>query len=560
VIRCAVLATPSGSMKFAPSGRLFFRPYNRAVIPAVQPTLPELPRGPIRLAEVLAAFSLATDLGMAQSMGHVIRACYIGMHTARELGLAPEEQAELYYAILLMHSGCTAGSSLLAKLLRADELAAGRELGRLDPTNPLEIINWLAHNVAPDAPIPSRVMHMVEVVLGAGQAKREGERTACEVGVRVAQRLGLAHGVEATLLQLSEQWNGSGPNGLKGDRIRLCARLLNLSSWFETFLDARGRSGAEDMILRLKGKMFDPRAVEAFKAAAKDSRFWEALASENLREMVLDMEPDTPYRHIGEARFDDVVLAFADFADIKSASTLGHSQETARLAEALAQHMGRPPSDVILIRRAALLHDLGHAAVGNNILDKQGPLTPAEQEKMRLHPYYTERILSTVAALRPLAAIAGAHHEWLNGQGYYRGLSGEALPLGARILAVADAFQDLAATNPGHPCLEPQAALKAMQPEVGTHFSPDCFAALAEVLKVAAPAPKARRERPAGLSEREIEVLRLVARGLTNRQIAQSLYLSEKTIGHHLEHIFNKIGVSTRGAAVYFALEHGLIV
>jgi len=528
-------------------------------MPAVQPTLPESPHGPIRLVEVLAAFSLATDLGMAQPMGHVLRACFIGMRVAHELRLTSDEQAELYYAILLMHSGCTAGSSLLANLLLADELAAGRDLSRRDPSNPLEIVNWLALNVAPDAPIPARVLHILEALLRGLDTHREGDQTTCEVGARVARRLGLAHGVEATLLQLNEQWDGHGPNGRRGDQIRPCARILNFASRLEMFFETRGRARAEDLARRLRGKLFDPQVVEAFKAAAKDSRFWEALANENLREMVLDMEPDTPYRHIGEAKFDDVVLAFADFADIKSASTLGHSHETARLAETLAQHMGRPPSEVILIRRAALLHDLGHAAVGNNILDKQGPLTPAEQEKLRLHPYYTERILSTVAALRPLAAIAGAHHEWVNGQGYYRGLPGEALPLGARLLAVADAFQDLAATNPGHPGLEPPAALKAMQPEVGTHFSPDCFAALAEVLKVAAPTPKTRRERPAGLSEREIEVLRLVAKGLTNRQIAQSLHLSEKTVGHHLEHVFNKIGVSTRGAAVYFALEHGLL-
>ena len=470
------------------------------MISAVQPTLPELPHGPIRLAEVLAAFSLATDLGMAQPMGHVLRACHIGMRVAHELRLTSDEQAELYYAILLMHSGCTAGSSLLANLLLADELAAGRDLSRRDPSNPLEIVNWLALNVAPDAPIPARVLHILEALLRGLDTHREGDQTTCEVGARVARRLGLAHGVEATLLQLNEQWDGHGPNGRRGDQIRPCARILNFASRLEMFFETRGRARAEDLARRLRGKLFDPQVVEAFKAAAKDSRFWEALANENLREMVLDMEPDTPYRHIGEAKFDDVVLAFADFADIKSASTLGHSHETARLAETLAQHMGRPPSEVILIRRAALLHDLGHAAVGNNILDKQGPLTPAEQEKLRLHPYYTERILSTVAALRPLAAIAGAHHEWVNGQGYYRGLPGEAFPLGARLLAVADAFQDLAATNPGHPGLEPPAALKAMQPEVGTHFSPDCFAALAEVLKVAAPTPKTRRERPAGLS------------------------------------------------------------
>ena len=529
------------------------------MIPAVQPTLPKFPRGPIRLAEVLAAFSLATDLGMSQSMGHVIRAGYIGMRLAHELRLSVQEQAELYYSILLMHSGCTAGSSLMANLIRADEWEAGRDLSRRDPTNLLEIVDWLARNVAPGAPLPARVAHIIEALVRAPHARREGERTACEVGARVAHRLGLATGIEETLLQVYEQWDGSGPNSLQGHQIRVCARIVNLSSMLETFFDAGGRARAEALALKLKGKVFDPYVVEAFMTTARDARFWEALTGDSLREAVLDMEPDTPHRFISEARFDDVVLAFADFADVKSVATVGHSQETARIAEAIARRMELSSPEVILIRRAALLHDLGNAAVGSHILDKEGPLTPVEQERMRLHPYYTERILSTVSALRPLAAIAGAHHEWMNGQGYYRGLSGNALPVGARILAVADTFQDFMGESPGRPALAPEEALRAMLPKVGPHLSPDCFAALTEALDVASPKPRVHRERPAGLSEREIEVLRLVAKGLTNRQIAQSLHLSEKTVGHHLEHIFNKIGVSTRGAAVYFGLEHGLL-
>jgi DNA-binding NarL/FixJ family response regulator len=180
-------------------------------------------------------------------------------------------------------------------------------------------------------------------------------------------------------------------------------------------------------------------------------------------------------------------------------------------------------------------------------------------EKLRLHPYYTERILSRVPALAEIASIAGKHHERMDGSGYYRGLSGKELPVGACILAVADEFQERLQPYPAQYKPDPSDVLKAMQPDVGTLFSPECFEALAQELGTGSPKPPRRRQWPAGLTDREVEVLRVVATGASNRQIAQELVVSEKTVAHHLEHIYNKIGISSRAAAVFFAMEHDLI-
>jgi len=510
------------------------------------------------MAEILAAFSLATDLGAGQPMGHAIRACYIGMHIAREMRLSIQEQAELYYSFLLMHSGCTSLSLALAPLIKGDELAAIGDMSLRDGANPVELMQWVTRYVAPDAPLQARVLHIIEMLAHSRDAV-DHQRGTCEVAARIAQRLGMPQGVQNALLHYLDRWDRKGPYGLRGSQIPLAARLLQAALKIEAMYTAHGRREAEAVALERKGKMLDPQVVEAFLAAAKNPDLWQNLAKEDLQATVLDMEPDSLYRYIDEAKLDDVALAIADFLDLKSPATGGHSRKTAEVAEAIARRMGLPQSEVVNIRRAALVHDLGHVAVPGSILHKQGPLGEAEREKLRLHPYYTERILSRVPALALVAAIAGAHHERVDGKGYYRGLTGSELPVSACILTVADEFQERLQASPHGPRPEPKQVLKAMQPEVGRLFSSECLEALAQELGVAAPKAPRRRKLPAGITEREVEVLRLVATGSSNRQIAQELVLSEKTVAHHLEHIYNKIGISSRAAAVFFAMEHELI-
>jgi HD-GYP domain-containing protein (c-di-GMP phosphodiesterase class II) len=521
------------------------------------PNLSDTPK--IRMAEILGAFSLATDLGMALPFGQALRACYIAMRIARELRLATEDEAVLYYSTLLMHSGCAASSSVMAALVRGDEMEASRDLTKRDYGNPLEVIGWLAQNVTPAASAYVRAQYVFQAIANAPRFRREGEIGTCEVGALMARRLGMPAGVEQTLLHLYEHWDGTGNNHLRREQIPVCARIVEPASMLEIVHETRGRAAMQNLAVAQRGKMFAPQVTDAFLRVAKDAHFWEQLTSEDLRDIVLDFEPDSPRKFIRMDEFENIVLAFADFADAKSIATLGHAKGTAQVAEAIARRMSLETNEVDTIRRAALLHDLGLVAIGVNIIEKQAPLTMAEQEKMRLHPYYTERILSSAPLLRPLASIAGAHHEWMNGTGYYRGLAGAAVPLGARILAIADEFQDLTEHYRGHPARTPEDAYKTLKPQVGTHFAAECYEALGQVLGIALSKSSARREYPAGLIAREVEVLRLVAKGFTNKQIAEQFVLSEKTVGHHIEHIYNKIGVSTRAAAVFFALQHDLI-
>lgn len=512
-------------------------------------------RNPIRMAEILAAFSLATDLGTGKSMGHAIRACYLGMQIADELRLSMLEKTELYYSFLLMHSGCSALSLALTPIIKGDELAAIGDITLRDDSNPLEMLGWLRQNVSPDAPLPARILNVIQALL---HGKNVGDiRGVCEVAVRVAQRLDMPQGVQKAVQYYLERWDGKGPYSLHGSDIPLNSCILHLSLKVEACYTAYGRDKAESMVLEQKGKIFDPQISNIFQLIARRAKFWEMLVRQDLWDIVLGLEPASEYRYINETKLDDVALAAADFIDLKSPITLNHSRETARFAECMARRMDLSQSEINTIRHAALVHDLGHIAIPGHILTNQNGLSEADKEKLRLHPYYTERILSRVPALASIASIAGMHHEHVDGTGYYRGLSGDDLPVSACILALADEFQERLSSNPNQ--TDPQVVLKTMQIDVGTKFSAECYAALAEELGVATKYSTAPKNLPLGLTKREVEVLQQVAKGITNREIAQELVISERTVAHHLEHIYNKIGISSRAAAVFFAMEHELI-
>ncbi len=520
------------------------------------------PGGLHRLAEILAGLSLAEDLGVGHPVDHVLRACCIGMHIAQEMGLPAIQRAELYYTQLLMHAGCTADAADYAALLMGDELTARADFALTDPTSLPDMLGWLWRNVGPDAPLAIRLQRIIAVLGRGPSAFMTGLQAVCEVGARIAGRVGMPEPVQRALFNLWECWNGKGPRGLRGDAIPLYSRIAFTAFLVDSFAAARGPAAAIQAAQAERGKALDPAVVDAFLTNTKHPDFWRFLADDDLWSLVLNLEPDSVYRYVAEERLDAIACAFADFTDLKSPSLTGHSQRTAGIAAAIARRMALTDTEIADIRRAGMLHDLGSVAVPVRILAKRSTLTSAEEERMRLHPYYSERILNRVPAFARLAAVVGAHHEWVDGRGYYRGLAGEAIPLGARILAVADRYDEIVSEpqDEGRAGVPASAEVLArMRREVGTRLAAAPFDALVEELGGRLEKPARRRELPAGLTERELEVLALVAGGATNREIAHRLAISEKTAGHHLEHIFNKIGVSSRAAAVYFAMQHGLI-
>jgi HD-GYP domain-containing protein (c-di-GMP phosphodiesterase class II) len=197
-------------------------------------------------------------------------------------------------------------------------------------------------------------------------------------------------------------------------------------------------------------------------------------------------------------------------------------------------------------------------AVSTKLWEQPRALTSTQWEQVRLHPYHTERILARSAVLEPLARVAGMHHERQDGSGYHHGASGAEVPAPARLLATADAYQAMTQDRPHRAALDPAAAARELEAATRAgRFDPECARA---VIQAAGQRPsRSRSPWPRGLSDREVEVLRLLAGGLSNRQIAAALVISPRTAEHHVQHLYTKIDASTRAAAAMFAMEHGLL-
>ena len=265
-------------------------------------------------------------------------------------------------------------------------------------------------------------------------------------------------------------------------------------------------------------------------------------------------EPARP-RLVGE-RLDAALEALGDFADLKSPWFTGHSRAVADLTEAAGWRLGLTAPEVTQLRHAALVHSLGRSGVSNTIWDKKGTLTVAERERMQLYPYLTDRILRR-GSLVSIAEIASASQERLDGSGYPRGLSGAALSMPARVLAAADVYQALCEARPHRPALSAEDAAGQLRGEVREGRIDE--RAAEAVLTATGHRPQRERTAAAGLTAREVEVLRLIAHGLTAAQAARELGIQPKTVGAHIEHIYAKIGASNRAVATLFAMEHGLL-
>jgi HD-GYP domain-containing protein (c-di-GMP phosphodiesterase class II) len=195
--------------------------------------------------------------------------------------------------------------------------------------------------------------------------------------------------------------------------------------------------------------------------------------------------------------------------------------------------------------------------VPNNIWDKRGPLSRDERDRVETHAVVTDQLLRRVPFTATLAGTASAAHERLDGSGYHRRVTGAHLDESQRVLAVADSYQAMTSDRPHRVGLSPAAAATELRAE-GAAGRLD-GEAVERVLAAAGHRRLARFPLPAGLTTREAEVLRLLARGMTTREVAGRLVISAKTADHHVQHIYAKIGVSTRGAAALFATERGLL-
>jgi HD-GYP domain-containing protein (c-di-GMP phosphodiesterase class II) len=507
----------------------------------------------VRLAELVAALSLGVDLGFGQPVEHVLRECLIALRLADRLGLGDAERSTVYYTALLVNVGCHADAHEQAKWF-GDDIAL--RSGKYDH----DIRSFRAAAAAMSLigsgnPPLHRFRVGLEFAI-SGHRDLDGMiETHSALARELAVRLGLPKAAQEAVGASYEQWDGKGwPGALAGDRIPIASRLAQ----FAEFVEVAHRLGGVDAALALAdrraGSQFDP----ALAAALRDDpeAILGGLDSANTWSAVIEAEPSLRVTLSGDA-FDRALRAIADFVDLKSPYTLGHARAVAELAVATGVQLGLPEDEATLLRRVGLVHDLGRLGVSNAIWDKPGPLGAGEWERVRMFPYLTERMLHQSAALAPLGAVAVEHRERLDGSGYPKGLSGSVISKPARILGAVDAYQSMREPRPHRPALTAEDAATELQADASAGKLD--AEAVAAVLAAAGHAVGRRQAWPAGLTAREVDVLRLVARGLSSKQIAAQLVITPKTARNHIEHIYTKIDASSRVAASLFATEHGLL-
>lgn len=516
----------------------------------------------VSVAEVLCAFAYANDLAFGLQLEDTLRSSYLAWRIAGELGVSATDRHDAYVTALLKDAGCTSWTTELASAWHGDEIAARRDLVIFTPPGAMPaFVRWMREHVGRDEATLGRLRRYFAVLRASGPLFREGFETTAAVATRIAERLGMSAGVQDALKAVFERWDGSGyPSGQSGEAIPLVSRVVWPTFFLIPVHRVSGRDAAVELAATMRGKAFDPAVVDAFRRLATDESFWGELEADDIQARILALAPAAGGAGASDRLMDAAALAFADFIDLKSRHAAAHSRRVGAVSEQLARITGCAPAAVAQIRRAGLMHDLGLVAVPTFVLDRPwASLSEAERDQHRLHPYHGERILRRVPAFAPLADMVGTHHERADGSGYYRGLSGTNISLGARIIAVADRLDTLTHDGAGSRALPIEAALDAIAAEP---FDEEIVRALRVAVGGGVPAVAggALPARPAGLTDREVEVLRLVARGLPRREVARRLGITENTTRHHLEHIYNKTGAANRVGATLFAMEYGLLM
>lgn len=505
----------------------------------------------LRLAELMAALSIATDLGMGQPMEFAMTTCIVAVRLGEAAGLNDAELHDTYYEALLRYIGCNADTHWAASLI-GDELALRADFAKLDSADHVRVLEMMLRHIRQANPNADPLQVAQAMLPQLATSFFPGH---CEVAQRLAIRLGFPESFTHTIGQVYARWDGKGIPALAGEVISPAMLVVALAQDIVTFHRLAGVEAAITMAQQRSGGAHSPKLVEVFCAQA--TQLLAGLDTEPTWSAVLALEPGTP-RMLDEAEFDQACEAIADYTDIKSPYFLNHSRHVSELAARAATQCGLPMSDVRLIRRAGYLHDIGKVGISAGIWGKAGALSDREWEKVRLHPYYTERVLAHSPELARIGAVAALHHERLDGSGYFRGVTASNLSPVARILAATNAYcalTELRSHRSGHP---PELAAEDLkrQAKAGRLDGDIVYA----VLAVAGHRTVSiKKEIVAGLSEREVEVLRLLARSYTMKQIAAELVISFKTVDRHIQNIYTKLNISTRAAATLFAMENSLL-
>jgi HD-GYP domain-containing protein (c-di-GMP phosphodiesterase class II) len=447
----------------------------------VQPSW-STPRGNLRLADLLGALSHALDLTEGQPAGHCIRATWIGLQIGQALDLPEAQLWELYYTVMMKDLGCSSNAARLCQLYLNDDLTIKRDFKTVSDSLP-RVLGFVLSHTGLKSGLAERFRAVLHILQNGETLVDELIETRCQRGAEIAARLRFSPAVCEAIHSLDEHWNGKGrPHGLAGDGIPLYARIALLAQIVDVFHQEGGPAAARAEVRTRSGKWFDPMLVSVFDKIARDPTFWDTLGSDAIETTLLALEPARGTVEIDDDYLDDIARAFAQVIDSKSPFTSGHSERVAVYADMVAAEMGYDPERRRWLRRAALLHDIGKLGVSNAILDKKGPLDADEWVSMREHARLSETILARVPVFNDMARVGGSHHERLDGRGYPRGLTAEAIEPETRVVSVADVFDALTADRPYRAAMDIPQAIAILRKDSGTSLDPVFVAALERAL------------------------------------------------------------------------------
>lgn len=500
------------------------------------------------MAELIGPLSLATDAANGMGPETAMRTSILAVALARAHGLTGEVVRDVYWTSALRFLGCTSYAPETARDGAGDDLALLRSLLTVDAASPASVMAGAWRATSP-APTRARAAALMGIVTNP-HAQRDFVSAHCNAASSLAKDLGMSVSTQHALTQIHERWDGKGaPLRLRGDAIEMAARVVQVAHRAEIHRALVGPTEALEEVERRAGGELDPALVRTFRDIA--GALFPSL-KEGVFTLFLEAEP-APRWWLALDAMKPIALAFARYADLKSTFTLGHSTGVAELASRTAEALGIDAEGRAQLELAALLHDLGRTAIPNAIWDAPRPLDALERARAESHAHHTGSILSLSPAFSAIASTAGSAHVRLDGSGYP---SRDAHAHLASILAVVDVVHALGENRPHRSALDMDAKATLMREFVqeGKLHAQAVDAALSVL-----GAPKVARVWPDGLSEREVEVLALLARGQSNKDIATALALSPKTVQHHVAHIYDKTGIRTRAGAALYAVRHALI-
>jgi HD-GYP domain-containing protein (c-di-GMP phosphodiesterase class II)/DNA-binding CsgD family transcriptional regulator len=514
---------------------------------------------PLRLGEFVATLTLAQDNAFGQPLESQLRSCLLTRWMCEAAGFGQDVRDTAYWVALLRYVGCTGHAHEVATVF-GDEIAIRARTLVHDAANPAEVMHDVVEFATAGRTPDERDGIITMLQQSAHEWAVHNFTSGCEVGDMLVRRLDFGPGVREALAFTFERWNGKGfPNHVGGEAIPLPMRIVHLTQDMEAIGRLFSTDRALDAARDRRDRTYDPALADLFVAHGHE--WLERLRVLDPWDAVLALEPE-PRRLLEGDMLDEALMVAADFIDLKSPFMGGHSRRCAELAADAAGVLGMEEQAIVVLRRAALVHDFGATAVPNSIWDKPGTLTRTEFDRVELHPMLTEQMLRRSPALAVLNPVASAHHEKCDASGYHKRLRASGDDLGACILAATDIYVGMTterADRPAHSPADAAAELRRLE-SAGVIEARASRAVLVAAGQGEGQGPAATRARhPGGLSRREVDVLRLAARGLTTKQIADRLYISTKTADHHIQHIYNKIGVSTRAAAALWAMQHAVV-